>query len=210
MKFPGAIALMIAALTALPVHAKDKKRSDVSPVFDQARTVYVEAQNGQQFDRNLDPEDRKAIADVQDLVQAWKRYRLVTQREDADIVIVLRRGRPANSDGGLSPSGNPNRGMGPNSPQSGLPSHGMDPSNSQMPGQQSPGAPIAASGMETGASQDIFEVCQVNANGKLTRPLWSRAMDDGLSGPRVMLFQQFKDAVEKTYPSQPAGQESKP
>jgi hypothetical protein len=47
-------------------------------------------------------------------------------------------------------------------------------------------------------------VCQVSENGKRGSPLWERTMPDGLSAPRVMLFQQFKDAVEKAYPSQPA------
>ncbi|HEY1650059.1 MAG TPA: hypothetical protein VGF96_18900 [Terracidiphilus sp.] len=209
MKRHTVIALMIAVVPALAVHAKDKKPS-VSPAFDQARTVYVEAQNGQQFDRNLDPDDRKAIADVQDLVQAWKRYKLVTQREDADIVIVVRKGRTAGADDEFNPNGGPSRSTNPNGAQNGIPNRNMDPSSAQMPGQQSPGAPIAASGVETSTSQDVFEVCQVNANGKLTRALWSRAMDDGLNGPRVMLFQQFKDAVEKAYPSQPAAPENKP
>ncbi|HEY1767560.1 MAG TPA: hypothetical protein VGG26_07890 [Terracidiphilus sp.] len=209
MKPHVVIALAIAVLPALAVHAKDKK-PNVSPVFNQAHTVYVEAQSGQQFDRNLDPEERKAIADVQDLLQAWKRYKLVTQREDADIAIVVRKGSTASADNEFNPNGGPARGPSPNAPQNGFPNRNMDPSGAPMPGEQSPGAPIAGSSMDTSTSQDVFEVCQVNANGKLTRPLWSRAMDAGLNGPRVMLFQQFKEAVEKAYPSAPAAPQNKP
>jgi hypothetical protein len=69
---------------------------------------------------------------------------------------------------------------------------------------------MIASGIDGSASQDHFEVCQVNANGKLTRPLWSRSLENGLSGPHVMLFQQFRDAVEKAYPTPPASQAPQP
>lgn len=208
MKPLVAIALMMAVAGAVLAHAKDKKQPNVPATFNQAHTVYVEAVSGQQFDRNLDPEDREAIADVQDALQAWKRYRLVTQREDADIVIVVRRGSRTNPDGGLGSIDNPNRNTNPNTVPNGLPNRGMDPNAPPMPGQRTSGPDIAPD-MQTGASEDVFEVCQVNANGKLTRPLWNRTMENGLRGSRLLLFEQFKDAVEKVYPSQPADQGSK-
>jgi hypothetical protein len=207
-----AIALLVAALAAGPLaRAKDKKPS-VPAAFGQEHTVYVESRGGQQFDRNLDPEDRETIADMQDLLKAWGRYKLVTQREDADLVFVVRKGQTANSEGGLSPNDNPNRGIGPNGSPSGGMNRGMDTNAAQVPGQQPMNTPMAASGAETGsgmdgfAAQDVLEVCQVNANGRLTRPLWTRSLAGGLSGPHVMLFQQLRVEVEKAYPAQPADQ----
>jgi hypothetical protein len=38
-------------------------------------------------------------------------------------------------------------------------------------------------------------------NGKLTGALWSRSMEGGLMPPRLLLFAQFKDEVEKAYPA---------
>lgn len=203
------VPLVLAGLSPLALQAKDKK-PDVAEAIGKAQAVYVEAADGQQFDRNLDPQERMAIADVQDALQAWKRYRLVTQREDADIVIVVRRGHRMDPDGGMTPVDNPNRGADPNNMPGGLPNRGMDPNASPMPGMQRPGGPVGSPGMQTGITEDVFEVCQVNASGKLTRPLWSRAMDDGLREPRLILFQQFKDAVEKAYPIQPAAPQTKP
>jgi hypothetical protein len=205
-----AILLLAAVPAFLVVQAKDKK-PNVSPVFNSAHTIYVEAHNGQQFDRYLDPEDRAAIADVQDLLQAWKRYKLVTQREDADIVIVVRKGHgAANPDGSISPNDIPNRGVDPNSAPNGMSNRNMDPNAGPIPGQQRANGPMMAPGIDSLATQDLFEVCQVNANGKLTRPIWSRSLEDGLRGPHVMLFQQFRDAVDNAYPSQPERQGAKP
>jgi hypothetical protein len=199
------ILLLLALLSALPAaHAKDKKRPDVPVAFNEARTIYVEARAGQQFDRNLDPEDREAIANVQDVLQAWNRYKLVTQREDADIVIVVQRGHTEGRDRGATPGDASTRNIDPSGTQNGPMNRGMDPSGAGFPEQHSSGPEFPAD-IDSNASQDLFEVCQVNANGKLTRPLWSRSLEGGLSGPHVMLFQEFKDAVEKAYPSPPPG-----
>jgi hypothetical protein len=203
------ISFLLAGLSPLALHAKGKK-PDVAEAIGKARSVYVEAVEGQQFDRNLDPQERMTIADVQDALQAWKRYRLVTQREDADIVIVVRRGHWMDSEPGMTPMENPNRGTDPNNMPGSLPNRGMDPNASSMPGMQRPGGPVNSPGMQTGATEDVFEVCQVNVNGKLTRPLWSRTMENGLREPRLFLFQQFRDAVDKAYPIQPAAPQTKP
>jgi len=54
-----------------------------------ARYVYVTAYDGDQFDLNLLPEDRNAIAAVQDAIQKWGRLILVYQPGQADIVIMV-------------------------------------------------------------------------------------------------------------------------
>ena len=180
------------------LQAKDKKPS-VPDVFGRAHTVYVEAVEGQQFDRNLDSDEREAIADVQDALQAWKRYRLVTQREDADIVFVVRKGRVVGRDGTGdlgSQGGNPTVG-GPGVGSGGRPGLG----GGSIPGQRDPESAGPAGGFVTA---DLLEVCLVNADGKLTSPLWARSLPEGLSAPQMMLFKQLRDAVDKTYPIPPA------
>lgn len=54
-----------------------------------ARFVYVTAYDGDQYDSRLLPDDRAAIARVQDAIQKWGKLVLVYRPEDADIVIAV-------------------------------------------------------------------------------------------------------------------------
>jgi hypothetical protein len=54
-----------------------------------ARYVYVTSYDGDQFDPNLLPEDRQAIASVQDALQKWGKFTLVYQPQQADIVLMV-------------------------------------------------------------------------------------------------------------------------
>jgi len=54
-----------------------------------ARFVYVTAYDGGQFNPNLLPEDRAAIARVQEAIQKWGKLTLVYRPEEADIVIAV-------------------------------------------------------------------------------------------------------------------------
>jgi hypothetical protein len=178
------------------LHAKDKKPA-VPALFAQARYVYVEAIDGEEFDRNLDPDDRMAIADVRDALSNWKRYILTTSRSEADVVIVVRKGRAESGIVGITPH------------------HGQLPNGASQPVQQGqPGQPgqqgsIGAGGQigaEAGPPDDLFEVCPVNTDGGLSNPLWEHSMPNGLNAPDVALLEQFEKAVDKAYPPQPAAQ----
>jgi hypothetical protein len=87
-----ALALMLAAPLGL---AKDKKKKDLSAVFSTARYVYVQAEDGDVMDPRLFPEDRQAIADVQDMLKDWNRYTVTLSRKDAELVMIVRKGRLA-------------------------------------------------------------------------------------------------------------------
>lgn len=54
-----------------------------------ARYVYVTAYDGDQFNPNLLPEDRQAIAAVQNALEQWGRYIVVYRPKDADIIIAV-------------------------------------------------------------------------------------------------------------------------
>jgi hypothetical protein len=60
---------------------------DMPRIFANARFVYVTAYEGDQFNPNLLPEDRAAIANVQDAIQKWGKLTLVYRPEDADIIL---------------------------------------------------------------------------------------------------------------------------
>ena len=65
--------------------------------------MYVEAVDGEEFNPNLSPADRIAIADLRDLLRAWGRYTFTADREKAELVFVVRKGRrvSAGTGGGM-------------------------------------------------------------------------------------------------------------
>jgi hypothetical protein len=196
----NALKVTVLLLVLLPTVAlaQHKTRKPIVPaIFKNAQYVYVEAIDGQEFDPGLNPDDRQAIADVQAALQKWNRYSLTTRREDANFVIVVRKGRAVVAKAGviIGSSSGPGVGSGPQG----------NPSSGQPRGPAGAGVGTVAGG-EVGTPDDLLEICQLNTNGTLSTPLWMRTFPDGLDGPKVMLFEQFKDAVEKAYPSQPANQ----
>jgi hypothetical protein len=214
MKLFKATTLILLLLPTLCVAQKKPKKSNLPEVFGTARLVYVQAVDGQQFDSNLDLADRMAIADLRDVLKAWGRYTLTPERDKADLIFVVRKGRMTrgNARGGV---GDPDSQMGPQgggfpqrggSPQGGgFPQEGGGfPQDGQVPGQPRDRLPEPGVGGDTGREVDLLQVCQLNANGKLTRPLWVHTFENGLDAPRFLLLAQFKSDVEKAYPSAPA------
>jgi len=190
MKVLKATALLLVLLLSLAAaQAKTKKPDKLPAVLNSARYVYVEAVDGGQFDPRLRPEDLKAIKDVYAAFQDWHRYELTAHREQAELIVVVRKGRLAESGFGASsgglPVGTPGRATGDR------------------------GAGLELGG-EAGSPEDLFEVFLPSPNGAQGVRLWSRTREGGLDGPKVNLFQEFKAAVERDYPAQPASQPQKP
>ncbi|HUJ96254.1 MAG TPA: hypothetical protein VLW84_13365 [Terriglobales bacterium] len=73
----GAVALATDHIPPLP------------KILNNARYVYVTAYDGDQFDRNLLPEDRQAIASVQEAIEKSGKFILVYQPGQADIVLMV-------------------------------------------------------------------------------------------------------------------------
>ena len=177
------ITLLLALLPALAtIQAKPKKPYKLPAVFDQARYVYVEAIDGQEFDPRLDPYDRQAIADVYKALYDWNRYVVTTRRDQADLIFVVRKGRMATATLGGQVSSAPPMGSG-----------------------RSAGGPLPGNGVsvggEVGPPDDFLEVYLPNPNDARGAPLWQRTLPDGLNPPQLTLFKQLKDEVERTYPS---------
>jgi hypothetical protein len=204
MKTLKAFALLLLVVPALAPAQKKPKKPVVSAVFAQARYAYVEAVDGNEFDPRVYPEDREAIANIENAIRSWGRYDLTMKRDQADLVFVVRKGRLATAQGGVSvghPSGDPGMGRDP------------DQQSVQFPNHQGPPAAGVGVGADAGPPDDLFEVCQRNVDGSMSMPLWMHQLEDGLGGQHPILFAQFKDAVDKAYPptaaSQPA-QQKKP
>jgi hypothetical protein len=140
----------------------------------------------------LYPEDREAVADVQEGVQDWDSVPPRDATEDADLVIIVRKGRMVGEQNRVGISGGAPRQQGPTTRN-----------RQRGQGQGDDGFGIGA---EAGPSDDMLRVFTTNRNGKLIGPVWNREMKDGLDGPTVLLRLQLRTAVEKAYPSQTPNQ----
>ena len=82
MKRFSLVAVSLIVLTAISATASPSPSSAKVPAFPgtlaNARYVYVASYDGDQFDRNLLPEDREAISAVQDSIQKWASSHLCT------------------------------------------------------------------------------------------------------------------------------------
>jgi hypothetical protein len=90
------VALVVALLATLALAATKPPKANAPqtvPAFPgtlvNARYVYVTSYDGDQFNINLLPEDRRAIADVQDALQKWGKLTLVYEPQHADIVLMV-------------------------------------------------------------------------------------------------------------------------
>jgi len=203
MKFSKVVALLLV-LAAPMVFAKDKakKHVELSALFSNAHYVYVQAEDGDIMRPGLFPEDREAISDVQEALREWKRYTVTLEREHADLVIVVRKGRAVGLQGrgGISAQSPMPQRQPPNQMPGRTPGVADDPGNSESLGART----------EVGPSEDLLRVFAINPDGKRTAVLWSREMKDGLDGPSVLLVQQLKEAVERAYPTNPPAPQPTP
>ncbi len=185
---PSLLLLLLLIPLSLSAQTK-KKRAEVPAVFESARFVYVQAQDGDITRPGLYPEDRQAVSDVLDGLEAWKRYAMVVNKDRADLVFIVRKGRLAGAQAHGTISSGPGQ-------------IGAPPQNRQ-PGQFPDGDSVGVAS-EVGPPDDLLEVFATNADGKLVGPVWQHSMKDGLEGPQVPLLRQLRDAVERTYPNPPA------
>src|SRR5690242_9100597 len=87
------VAISLIVLAAISATASPNPSAVKVPAFPgtlaNARYVYVASYDGDQFDTNLLPEDRKAINSVQNAIQDWGKLTLVYQPSQADIIILV-------------------------------------------------------------------------------------------------------------------------
>jgi len=95
ISFSAVLAVILLATTltfAAPKAPKVNAPQNV-PAFPgtlvNACYVYVTSYDGDQFNPKLLPEDRRAIATVQDAMQKWGKFTLVYEPRQADIVLMV-------------------------------------------------------------------------------------------------------------------------
>lgn len=85
----SALGVMVFAASSLMAAPQASKTQPFPATLANARYVYVACYDGDQFNPNLLPEDRDAIAAVQDQIQKWGKLVLVYEPYQADIVILV-------------------------------------------------------------------------------------------------------------------------
>ena len=77
------------ALSTLSMAGPAASSPELPRTLANARFVYVTAYDGDQFDPGLLPEDRQAIARVQEGIEKWGKLTLVYKPQEADIVLAV-------------------------------------------------------------------------------------------------------------------------
>ena len=91
-KFVGFVVLgfmLISVASAAPKAQRNFGDRPFPAILRNAQYVYVAAYDGDQFDSRVLPEDRLAIAAVQDSIRKWGKLTLVYRPSEADIVLLV-------------------------------------------------------------------------------------------------------------------------
>jgi hypothetical protein len=176
--------LLLGSLSLLIVtDARAKNQKETLPaVFRNAVFVYVRAYNGDALNPHVIPDDRDAIYRVEQGLKAWNRYSIVYERDRADLVFLVRKGRLASVTPGVEV------GIGRH-PQNRSPSP-ADPTSSD----DSVGVGVDA---EAGPPDDLLSIYLETPSGAL---LWSHSLKGGLDAPGLPLLQRIEHEVDTTYP----------
>jgi hypothetical protein len=218
MRITGMFLLVLMGGMAVTAHAKNKKDA-VPRLFCQARYAYVQTVNGDPLSPNVVPEDRTAANALIAQIGDWKRYVVVKDPSQADLVFVVRTGRVAtlgSNNGGNSGGGrqNPNAGMnqdpsGMSATPNGAGGQGRGGMSGSMGGVDDELSAASnnnrnGSNASLGSPNDILAIYQRPNGEPLTSPLWQRTEKNGLQAPKGTLFEQVKTAVDATCVNQPA------
>lgn len=149
--------------------AKDKDKSQLPKLVVVAKYVLVTTYSGDQpSNPRMMPDDRQAMGDVQDAIKDWGRYIVVYRAKDADLIILVRKGRMAEALGGVRVHAGSN-----------APSPSVGPSVNA----------------DAGDPQDMIAVYDA-AQGIDSPPLWRGRQNDGLRPPEMRLVQELRTKVE--------------
>ena len=189
---PALSLLLMAAIGLIPSPANAKKHSDLAAVFGTAKTVFVESKDGDITDIHLNPGDRGAILDTQDGVKDWGRYTLSRSRYDADLILVVHKGRLRREQ--------PNPATGLGGPPGARSPIGHPPAQGPTGAAQDPDNPNSADGLMV--EKDQLQVFILQPDGKLKGPIWHDELERGLDAPMTILLKRLKADVQKAYPTQ--------
>jgi hypothetical protein len=103
MRWRAVLIVFVIALTGMALAQKKNKKPVFPAWITQARYVYVTTVYGDPWlaanFTDIPTEDRKAAFDVQDALKKWGRFVLVYRPDEADVILVVRKGKVAAATG---------------------------------------------------------------------------------------------------------------
>ena len=166
---PKCASLFFAlVLIASLVVARDKPI--IPKLIVNARFVLVTTYHGNDpANVRIMPEDRQAVTDVQNAIEKWGKYTVVYEASNADLIIVIRKGRIAEGTSGVR----------------------------VHVGSEKPSPTVGSVlNADAGDPQDMIAVFDA-AQGFDSAPLWRERKADGLNPPEMILVQELRSLVEK-------------
>lgn len=189
-------AILLMLLFAAGFAQAKSKHPSLPEAFETAKTIHVEARDARDItDISLDPDTRTAILDLQDAIQDWGRYTLSRSRHEADLILVVYKGRLTRDPNNTSALG---------------PARTASRSPLQNPADASQGSTNDNNSDGFTQEKDELKVYTLDPNNKLKGPIWTSEQIRGLDTPNILLFQRLKQEIEKAYPSPPATKQSNP
>ncbi|HZQ93322.1 MAG TPA: hypothetical protein VFA60_16140 [Terriglobales bacterium] len=156
-----------------------------------ATYVRVVGFTGDEYDMRTNPDDRAAIAAVEQALKKWGRYKLVYMNENADLIFEVRAGRVLAATGGVGVGNGP---FPSGDSRVGLPRN----------------VPIGVGqtvGVETGPSDDMLRIYDARGVGGMV--VWSKSGPSGLRGRDPALLVELRKDIEKIEKDEQKKQEKK-
>jgi len=161
-------SLAVVAMCFFASFAVAKDKNSFPKQIVAAKYVLVTSYFGENLaDARVPPMDRQAVADVQDAIRDWGRYTLVYERNAADLILLVRKGRIANANDGVGIH------VGSNIPTAVGPVYGAD----------------------AGDPDDMIAIYNASL-GTNTAPIWRDRMSNGLDRPDMKLIRELRKKVE--------------
>ena len=170
--FLGATLILVAP----SLRAKDKATMPL--VVTNATYAVVTTYDGGPLNPGLTPEDRQAVADVQKALEKWGHYKLVYNLNQAELILVVRKGRAVETNVGFHKGTAPGPGAGP-------------------------GGSGPTFGGEVGDPEDTLSVYVASQDLKTASPLWRGRAANGLKAPDMTLMKEFESKVEASKKKKP-------
>ena len=182
--------LIAVCLLATLGFAKDKKKNTLPADVLRARTVAVIIDPNAGFTVDDPQANRVAQRDVESALLNWGRYNPILQTNDADLIVVVRKGNGRMVNDTIHDPQQNNR------PGSVIPADDGASISGQHGTQQNRPYPGVAPQMEIGQSEDSFVVYEGGGERPLDRaPVWRYITKDGLRTPAVPAVDAFRKAV---------------
>ena len=182
--------LIAVCLLATLGFAKDKKKNTLPTYVLRAQTVAVIIDPTAGFTIDDPRANEVARQDVESALLSWGRYNPILQTNDADLIVVVRKGNGRMVNDTIHDPRQNNRPGSVLTADNGVSLNGQHGTSSPQP------SPEPTPQMDIGQTEDSFVVYEGGGDRPLDRaPVWRYTAKDGLLSPAVPAVDAFRKAV---------------